>query len=355
MKAKKWCISVIVTYVCVMVGIGGLVFVVDPYFHYHAPLNGLSYVLNNAMYQNDGVIKNFDYDSMIIGTSTTLGFNEEEANQLFGRKFVRITYLGEGFKRINQALQKAIVYNEKLNFVIRGVDPIWFVSDTNYMGYPEYPDYLYDNELWNDVNYVFNKNILINDVSTEIFRTFYRADEKFYENNTTAFYTSDDNTKGALEKYNRMPKEEKIIEQSETDEFFRLLEQNMRENVFSTIESNPDITFYIFIPPYSICWWDSLNQYGVAVLERRIDMEKYVIENLLNYKNVRLFSFSNNFELTCNMDNYDDEIHYKKEINSEILSWLSEGKYELTKDNYLDYLSEITQYYSNYDYDSIFK
>ncbi|WMC92306.1 hypothetical protein [Kineothrix sp. MB12-C1] len=355
MKAKKWCIAVLFTYLFIMIGIGVLVFVVDPYFHYHAPIRGLSHELNNTMYQNDGVIKNFDYNAMIIGTSTTFGFNAEEAGKLFGKEFVRITYLGEGFKRINLALQKAIAYNNELSFVIRGVDPIWFVTDTNYTGYSEYPDYLYDNVLWNDVNYIFNKDILINDVISVVCRTLSLKDDTSNKKNMTVIYTSDDNEGDALQRYTRPPKEEKIIEQSETDEFFRLLKQNMGENVFSTIEANPDITFYIFIPPYSICWWDSINQYGVSVLERRISMEKYVIEELLKYNNVRLFSFSNNYELTCNMNNYIDEIHYKEEVNSKILSWLQNGKYELTKDNYLNYLSDITEFYSNYNYDSLFE
>ena len=38
----------------------------------------------------------------------------------------------------------------------------------------------------------------------------------------------------------------------------------------------------------------------------------------------------------------------------QILQWMSEGKYELTEENYKDYISNITEFYCNYDYDSIF-
>ncbi len=355
MSAKRWCIALLITYMCLLVGIGGFIYVIDPYFHYHKPITGLSYSLDSEIYQNDGVIKNFDYDSMIIGTSTTSGFSAKEASELFNKDFVRITYVGEGFKRINESLKKAINYNQDLKFVIRGVDPIWFVTDTNYMGYSEYPDYLFDSSIWNDVNYLYNKQVLFGNAIPEIVNTISPKvhDSNDTQNSVIAFES--EKTGNALEKYERPEKQNKVIEQSETDEFFRLLIQNMRENVFSTISSSPNITFYIFIPPYSICWWDSLSQNGTDVLVRRISMEKYVIEELLKYENVRLFSFSNNFELTCNMDNYEDEIHYKAEVNSKILNWLKNGEYELTKDNYLDYISEITEFYSNYDYDSLFK
>lgn len=84
-------------------------------------------------------------------------------------------------------------------------------------------------------------------------------------------------------------------------------------------------------------------------------MEQFAIEEILKYENVRLFSFFNNFELTCDLDNYGDEIHYSPEVNSQILIWMKEGKYELTEDNYLDYIDEITDFYCSYDYDAIFE
>lgn len=84
-------------------------------------------------------------------------------------------------------------------------------------------------------------------------------------------------------------------------------------------------------------------------------MEQFAIEKLLEYENVHLFSFFNNFQLICDLNNYGDEIHYSPKINSKILAWMKEGEYELTKENYLDYIDEITEFYCNYDYDSIFE
>lgn len=354
MCTKKWCVTLAVIYACSMIGIAGLVYIVDPFFHYHAPISGISYSINDGLYQNDGIIKNFDYDAVIIGTSTTSGFNENEASKLFNKDFVRLTYVGEGFKRINDGLNKAIRCNPKLEFVIRGVDPIWFVTDSSYMGHTNYPDYLSDDVLWNDVDYIYNKQVIFDEVVPKIIKTIYPNSDDLLtvQNNVITFDSKKDGS--AIEIYERPEKQNKIIEQSETDEFFRLLTQNMNENVFSSIVANPSLTFYIFIPPYSICWWDSLNQNGTDVLKRRINMGKYVIEELLKYDNVRLFSFSNNFGLTCNMDNYIDEIHYKAEVNSKILVWMKNGDYELTKSNYLSYISEITEFYSTYDYDSLF-
>ena len=236
--------------------------------------------------------------------------------------------------------------------MIRGVDTLWFVTDENWLGYNEYPDYLYDDVTWNDVNYLYNKEILYNDVISEIVRTIKKEPKDRFDDYGIGKQQS--GKENVLTAYDRPPKEEKIVEQVETDEFFSMMDRNLEKNVIAVIENNPDITFYLFFPPYSICWWDSLNQYGVDVLKRRIDMEQYAIEKLLRYENVRLFSFFNNHELICDLDNYVDDIHYTEEVNSKILVWMKEGKYELTKDNYSDYLSDITGFYCNYDYENIF-
>lgn len=76
---------------------------------------------------------------------------------------------------------------------------------------------------------------------------------------------------------------------------------------------------------------------------------------LLQYDNVSLFSFFDNHSVIENLDNYKDKIHYGEWINSEILKWLKEEKYILSKDNYTQYFNKMENYYLNYDYDAIFK
>lgn len=354
MNKKQWCIFVISLYIIIISGIGLLVGIIDPYFHYHAPIKGLAYDLDDAEYRNDGIVKHFSYDAMIIGTSMTRNFKTVEADALFHRNFIRITYLGEGFKIINDNLKKAITSNPDLDLVIRSVDPIWFISDENWTGYNEYPDYLYDDQIWNDVNYIYNKEILFRDVIPEFIGTIKGEPADNFDD-----YIINQNEKSGAENvlnnYIRPEKEIRQIDMAETKEYFDILDKNLEVNVISTIAENPDITFYIFFPPYSICWWDSLNQNGSETLKRRIDMEQYAIEKLLQYENVHLFSFFNNFELICCLDNYIDDIHYTAEINSQILTWMKEGNYQLTADNYLDYINNITKFYTNYDYDQLFE
>ena len=53
----------------------GLVVLFDPFFHYHEPVGPLKAVLTKKEYQSIGTIRNFSYDSLIMGSSTAESFN----------------------------------------------------------------------------------------------------------------------------------------------------------------------------------------------------------------------------------------------------------------------------------------
>lgn len=353
MNKKQWSIIFITLFCSIVVGIGCIVVIIDPFFHFHRPLKGVSYSYINAEYVNDGISKNFQYEGIITGTSMTKSFRTKKAEELFDKKFIRVTYLGEGFKRIGDNLKIAIENNPDIDIVIRGIDTEFFITDKNWLGYEEYPEYLYDNNILNDVKYIYNKEILINDVWKTIIQTIKGIPTDEFDNH---IYDNNGLTKEEMLKvYSRPEKTNSIVDEEESKQMFFMLDENIEQNVIKIIKENPQIEFYLFFPPYSICWWDKLNQNGIDVLKRRIHMEQYVIEKLLMYENVKLFSFFNNFDLICDCENYFDDIHYVAEVNDQILRWMKEGKYQLTQENYRTYIEEIMEFYCNYDYDVFFE
>lgn len=353
MKSKRWTISVAGAFLLLLCLTAAAVLVVDPYFHYHKPLKGMAYEMEDVEYANDGIARNFDYDTVIIGTSTTWGFSIDKANELFDVDSIRLTFPGEGFKRTNEGLQAAINTHPDLKTVFRGVDTLLFITDEEHQGYDVYPEYLYDDDIWNDVYYLFNGDVLCNKVFLEVVRSLKQEEARDFDSYNGEYATG--NREAVIEAYERPDKEEGTVKDDETEQMFQTLNKNLEYNVIDTIEANPDITFYIFFPPYSILWWDELNQHGRDVLERRIEMEKIAIEKLITYENVRLFSFNTNEELVCNLDHYTDDVHYTADINTQMLEWMKDGEYELTEDNYMEYLNRITEFYCNYDYDNLFQ
>ena len=352
MKAKKWCILFVIIYSCVLFIIGVSVVIIDPYFHYHKPLSGIYYAFDKDEYINDGITKNFSYEGIITGSSTTLGFKTEEAGELFSQQFIRVSYPGEGFRKMKENLESAFSHNSELHTVIWGVDPMWFILDKDYLNYDEYPDYLYDDNILNDTNYIFNKEILMDDFIPAIVKTVNKVPTDTFD--SVAGYASGSKDK-VLSAYKRPEKENQMADPMETDEYFSMLEENLQENIISIVNAHPEVTFYIFFPPYNICWWDSFNQVGKEILLRRIDMEQYAIEKFLECDNIQLFSFNDDYDLICDLDNYTDNVHYSQSVSSYILTSMKEDKHRLTKDNYEEYLRNIREFYTNYDYDLIFE
>jgi len=159
-KLKKWLISVIVLVLAALLCSGVLIAVVDPYFHYHKPLAAFGYALDNERYQNNGIVKNFDYDAIITGSSMTENFKTSELNALFGVNAVKVPFSGGSYKEVNENLEAAFKHNKSIKLVVRGLDYNRLFNTADKRDYDSYPYYLYDDNIFNDVSYLFNSEVL---------------------------------------------------------------------------------------------------------------------------------------------------------------------------------------------------
>ncbi len=75
---------------------------------------------------------------------------------------------------------------------------------------------------------------------------------------------------------------------------------------------------------------------------------------LLEYDNILLFSFNDQFDMICDLNNYKDTVHYGEKINSKMLEWMYERKHLLTKDNYIEYCNKVRNFYTSFEYNSLF-
>ena len=355
MASKRWAVALIATVLVILIGLSSVIIAVDPYFHYHAPLSGLYYELNNERSQNDGIIRHFDYDAMIIGTSMAENFKTSEMDELFGTNSIKVPFAGGTYKELNDNIAKAIEYNPNLKMVVRPLDYAYLLDDAdrvrNDLG--TYPDYLYDNNPFNDVNYIFNKEIL--------FSICFPMLKDAKAGKPAGITTFDDyanwmedtkfGAKAVLGDRTEYKEPEQV--QPFVDEVKEMVKTNIEQNVVELAKANPDVQFYYYLTPYSIAWWGSQMELGTA--ERFISAEEYAIELMLQCDNIHLFSFNNEYDLTCNLDNYSDECHHGDWINSQILAWLYAGTDQLTPANYKEYIAVERDYYLGYDYDDLLR
>lgn len=350
LNTKKWWLLTALITLIILVVIATPIIYIDPYFHYHSPHKDLYYHLDNERSQNDGIIRHFNYDSMIIGTSMAENFKSSEAEELFGGSFIKVPFAGGTYKEQNDNIAKAIKYNPDLKTVIRPLDYAYLMDDKdrvrNDLG--SYPDYLYDDNPFNDVKYIFNKQILF-DICLPMLGS--------AREGTPGGVTSFDDYANWMEDAS-FGKDAVLGDRTEfkspeeiqpfVDEIKEMVHDNIAQNVVALAKSNPKVQFYYYLTPYSVAWWGSQMELGTV--ERWIAAEEYAIELMLQCDNIHIYSFNNEFDITINLDNYSDECHHGDWVNSQILAWLYSGTDELTEDNYKEYISVEKDFYMNYDY-----
>lgn len=354
-KSKLWIAGFMILVVGTLCTVGYLTIRIDPFFHFHKPdTSQYYYPLNNQRSQNDGIARNFDYDALITGTSMTENFKTSEMDALFGVNSIKIPYSGGSYKEINDSISRALAYNPNLKIVVRGLDMNYFFDDEDLMRQDlgEYPSYLYDQDRYNDVEYIFNRGVVFN-------RIYKMITERKGKNFTPGITTFDDYSNwmndytfgiksvcpdGIAE---TAPGEPVHITETERQSAIELVEQN----VTSLAKAHPDVEFYYFFPPYSAVWWKGLLDDGR--IYRQIEAERIYIESILDCENIRLYSFNNLTEITTDLNNYKDNAHYGEWINSLILRCMKEDQCRLTPENYRDYLDDELSFYTSYDYSQL--
>ncbi len=349
-SARKWFIKCILTLFGALVFTALAVITVDPYFHYHKPVSFLSHRLYEERYTNDGISRHFDFDAIITGTSMAQNFKPSEMDALFGTNAVKETFSGAGYQELAENLDRALSRNPGVNQVLWALDYNGLLRDYDWAQYEEYPTYLYDDNPLNDVSYLFNKSIFYHGVLNNINMTLSGA-----SSTTMDEYSSWERETGLeqiLYSYDR----ESVQRRTDTEfgeKERELVTRTITENILRVVNRYPDTTFYIFYPPYSICYWDALNLKGT--LSKQLQAEQTATELLLKCPNVKLYNFFDQYEVVCNPDYYCDDGHYSGEINSKILNWIHEDTGLVTPDNYLERLRQEREFYSSYDYESIYR
>ena len=352
MNFKKWGLSFLALFLAAALLMGGTTAVIDPYFHYHKPLPFLQYEIYYQRYQNDGIVRHFDYDTVITGNSLSENFKASECDALFGANTVKVPFSGASPKELDRNSRAAVRSNPELKRLFLNLDWSNFIKDKDYMSYDDddYPDFLYNDNPFDDVKYLLNKNIFGDTVRVLSYtlsggKTTTMDEYSFWHDDPETVYGWD--AICASYKPNWFHDEKPLFDAEKRE----ILRGNLEQNVIALVRENPQIEFYLFLPPYSMFFWATM--YNVRELELQFDAQQAAIEMLLKYDNVHLFSFVDEFALAQDYSRYKDHIHYDADVNSWMLECMARGEHQLTKDNYQQYLARCREFYLSFDYEGL--
>ena len=107
MNKKKFLIKLGIAILAASLLTAGIVYIFDPFFHFHKPVKPLKAVLTQAEYQVIGTIKNFDYDSLIVGSSMAENYNNRWFDSIFNCKTIKAVKPGANTSDLIYLMEEA--------------------------------------------------------------------------------------------------------------------------------------------------------------------------------------------------------------------------------------------------------
>lgn len=356
-KQCNWVIAFCASFSVLLLGIAALVYQVDPMLHFHAPnTDQYYYELGSQFESNDGVVRNLDYDSIIVGTSMSLNFSTSQAEKIFGGSFVKAGINGATFQEVNDTLQQVYAQKETVRTVIRDLE-------TEMLNWPEsayrdhlkyYEDYVKNTSFYGDLMYFLNRNILYEHSASMLVKHLYGMPGGIISMDAYGAWSQKFSYSAAVVLKNRAapfsaPESAHDLSAEEQEK----LQAYITENLVASVAAHPDTEFYMFFPPHSAAWWGNILEKGE--LRRELQEERLLMELLLPFPNVHLFGWSTVKEITFDLNNYKDTGHYGPWVNYWMMEQMQKGYGLLTEKNYQDYLKNEYEVFANYDYNLLFE
>lgn len=313
--------------------LAAVVWFFDPFYQYHEPLGGMKAVLNDRDNQVVGTIRNFEYDSVLVGSSVAENFDSEYLNQYYDCTTLKIIRASGSAADLRYYLDMAHE-NQKLKNVFWCLDIFALNAPLQVTLYDEgIPRYLHTASVLDDIPYVWNKEILFEKIPFML-----AAGLQGKNTGGQAYDWSEDKVFGpekAMQAYQK-PKEY-LPSPQDVEEYKEIIAANIAL-LKEEIEAHPQVQYRFLLPPYSLLWWDCGEVNGQT--ETRLYIVEQVLPALLEYENVEVYDYQNDMEIVCNLDYYMDMIHYSPDINQIMLERMVSGEDKVTPENWEDTVVE---------------
>ncbi|MBD5118959.1 MAG: hypothetical protein HDT37_07610 [Clostridiales bacterium] len=342
MKAKTFFMAALSCALLLLGGSAALVAWADPLLTVGTLDEGETALFVNERYELAGLIRRQDYSNLIMGTSLAANFRASWFTDWLGSGTLKIAIPDGRLDEFDTALELAYRTHGTIDRVFFGLDPNVLIREDQHS---ELPEYLYNDNVLDDLQFYFNAESLALAVKSLILGEEAKAplDEAYVWDWDHTFATG-----AALGSYLRP---EAVSDPLPADAYLAAAEANM-DVICGWAQEHPDTQFMVWFPPYSILYWDQASRLGTK--EAILTAIEYACGRLLACGNVEVFSFLNSQDTITNLNNYTDHIHY----SGRTAAWMSRkmlaGQWRYWADAYQGQVNELREFVNNYDYEALF-
>lgn len=368
MKAKKSVKVFLSLVLSTIILFLGALYIYDPLQVFHKPWGRDITFHKNMRQQAAGIINNYSFDSIILGTSMLENTSANKASEIFGGQFVNISMPGSDF--VERKLILDYLFKKKtIKKVIYSLDSDKFIYQIK--GYKLYPlknyAYLYDQNPFNDINAYLNNKFLKclkkfsvsqkctgDRIGLDRPGAWYKSkhhsirygglDKWFAANNNYQIKNAFKQISSTTSKI----AQEKTVSLKNINIKIEKAKHYINKNLISLAKKYPDTEFLIVSPPYSRIYYAIWAQYNLPAYEIHKAIIEYLVQESMQYKNLKIFGYEDN-ALVDDIAKYKDPKHYHYSVNAWITQEMSQNRGLLTVDNIDMYLQSNTKKAQDYN------
>lgn len=321
-----------------------LLYLYDPMQFWHKPLWRDATFSGDARVQNKGIIDNYDFDSIILGTSMLQQTPKEYANDKLGGTWENLSMSDGTFNQRAIILQYALK-NKEIKRVIYSLDPDYFNKFSESSSFA----YLYKSSNLDIMKFYFNWRF--------IFCALKWSESAHCVGNKRAKY----DFKEIDSKHKEFPKWAKNEMQNikgnatlarqwrdfrlDSKEKPKINTNVIDKYVLDIVKATPDTQFYFLIPTYSrLAYYAN----GVEYFANFRAYILYFISQIRNLPNATLIGFDDE-NYADNPANYWERTHYYIDLNLMQIDSIANKTHILDSKNIESYLATMLEKIKNYD------
>jgi len=352
----------------IMLAAAALNFVVDPLQIFRPARLFTAVYSQDSRLQNAGLIRSQAFDTLFMGTSLAIHFRQSDIDRILGVKSLKLAMTGSSSREQVFVLAAAMARGPKR--------VIWEVDDWIFHDAPEIDanthlpadlyrgntrgiaSYLLDGAMARESMWIAARSLpwlepAIASLTSDVLFKFPISGV----DDINTLQASDDvaaiyNAGRALAAYRYITdpvRSQYLLDDTDYDMKVRVFERD----AIGLIRANPDVTFNIYLPPYSILQWVALRETSPETLKSVYAFSAYFCRRLMDFPNVRLFDFRSVREVTHDLNNYSDVIHHSPSVDLKVLDWLAQGKYRVDPAAPRKYLDQLEAQVEEYQLEKV--
>ena len=321
----KWCIVTVSVSLGVVLGAALLVFTVDPHYRYRKPFF-YDTVYNNIYATAPHILEREEYDLLMLGTSMTRNFFLSDIDAAFDCKSVKLAASGGTAEDLCKFMEVALQAKKgNLKRIIFSLD-IYPLNKTKAY-YLEF-DYMYRKNYTEDYRYLFSRQAFSSMIYLVKRKLRPKRQRAHQTDRNRMFATEYKGKKYGLEEVIDDARHNAAIHHTQTPYNVRAFQKNFYGRMLKIFDSNPQVKFVIYLPPYHIYTWCQSEQFKEA--DALIRQRTQVMLELIKRPNVTLHDFQADSRFVENHAWFSDVQHFSNVAACELLKELKLPRRHIT-------------------------